>query len=98
MFCLVSELKIETRPVYASVVDYIIYGSGLSSIIVDPWCNVACWACDYSNEVEKKLDKWTMEGKRISWAEGPQGPGWYAPNGGYKEALTIRGPVVLAPF
>ena len=98
MFCVISEVRIKERQVYASISDFISDGSGLSSIIVDPWLNVACLARNYLEEVEKKLDKWTMEGKRISWAEGPQGPGWYAPNGGYKEALTIRGPVVLAPF
>ena len=97
-FCFVSEVNIIKEMLFLSVLDFTRTESALSSIIVDPWLNVACRAYNYCDEIPKKLGKWAREGKRIGWAPRPQYAGWYAPNGVYEEALIMHGPVVLTPF
>ena len=98
MFCLVWDEKIETKREFKSVLDFTSSKLAQSSIIVDPWLNVACRACRYLEQVDQKLEKWAREGKRIAWAPHPQYAGWHVPNGPYKEALIMHGSVALIPF
>jgi hypothetical protein len=66
------------------------------TLVIDPWLNVACYASNYLEEAGAKLEYWAGRGKKINWGAGPQGPGWYPPNGEYKKAfekadLSIEG-------
>ena len=97
-FCLVSTERMGEQVEFSSVSDLASSGSAPSWTIVDPWLNVACRANDYVTKVYQKLDKWTADGKRISWGGGKEGfPDWYVPNGEYREAL-VNAPLELTAY
>lgn len=52
--------------------------------VIDPWLNVTCEACSYSDLVRKKLEKWHSDGKRVAW-KGPNANalGWSDPGSDY---------------
>lgn len=66
--------------------------------VADPWLNIVCQIEDYHDESFAKLAKWQLHNKRIAWAGGPQGCGWYPPTGTYRTGfLSAELKVKLAP-
>jgi hypothetical protein len=47
-------------------------GTDRDGMVVDPWGGVVCKAQDYKKDLKAKLDKWFIQGKRISvnWSDG----------------------------
>ena len=66
-------------------------------VIIDPWLHVCCRGRDYLIKGNEQLGKWGRGGKRVSWAHGSQGSGWYPPHGEYKDEFA-KGPVTLVGF
>ncbi|MHA6686353.1 hypothetical protein [Mesorhizobium sp. A556] len=54
----------------------------------DPWLNVLCELPEYAALADAKFDKWHMANKRIAWAGGPQGSGWYPAMGDYSKGFA----------
>ncbi len=97
VFCLVATDKIAaSRLSYASVNSFTSDNMARAWLVIDPWLNTTCGADDYLNQSGAKLDKWTADGKRVSWT-GSQGSGWYPPGGEYKRVFATA-PVTLEPF
>ncbi|WFP50841.1 hypothetical protein PL263_02160 [Methylomonas sp. EFPC3] len=97
-FCLVSQEAIpDSAQDYASMADFTKLKVAQSWLIIDPWLNTVCYASNYLTKSGEKLEKWASEGKRVAWAEGSQGAGWYVPNGEYKIEFG-KAPVLLEPF
>lgn len=61
---------------------------GDAGFAIDPWLNVVCPIKHYEFMASAKLEKWTAEGKRISWRNTRTKKwGAYVPNGEYKQAM-----------
>lgn len=58
---------------------------------VDPWLNVLCRLRDYPARAAAKFTRWQQANKRIAWADGPEGPGWYPPVGSYSAGFNTAG-------
>jgi hypothetical protein len=65
--------------------------------VADPWLNILCHLSNYGSAAKAQLHRWQLNNKRIAWATGPRGPGWYMPLGDYEKAfLTTKLNVSMA--
>lgn len=95
--CVISTVPIAgTRWSYPTVQSFANDNASRAYLMVDPWLNLVCSGEEYLRDGSGKLDKWSANGKRISW-RGSQGSGWYPPGGEYKAQFAVA-PVTLEPF
>jgi hypothetical protein len=95
--CVISTASIaSTQHSYSTVKEFIQDNVARAFLMVDPWLNVVCSGNEYLRDGSRQLDKWSRDGKRVSW-NGSQGGGWYPPGGEYKDKFAIS-PVRLSPF
>jgi hypothetical protein len=83
-FCLVRQSWGSLPDAYSSVSEFTHAPSSRWWFVIDPWLNVVCRANEYLFYAHVMLEKWGIEGKRVAWMNGAQGPGWYPPNGEYR--------------
>jgi hypothetical protein len=95
--CIISTVPIPgTGLSYATVQSFAASNATRAYLVVDPWLNLVCSGNEYLRDGSGKLDKWSANGKRVSW-RGSQGAGWYPPGGEYKDQFAVA-PVTLSSF
>lgn len=85
---------------FASVLAFTQAPAATKWLVIDPWLNTVCTADNYLQTGGQKLEEWTAKGKRILWAHGSVGLGYYPPGGSsseYRQKFEIA-PLEIAPF
>ena len=97
VFCVVTDGTPMTKSSFGSVTEFTTDAAAKKWLVIDPWLHVCCHGGDYLTKGNGQLNKWDSDGKRISWAYGSQGRGWYPAGGEYKDRFA-DGPVELVGF
>lgn len=66
-------------------------------IVIDPWLNVCCPACEYPEKAERQLLKWGKEGKRICTKGPDQEWKLYRADGTYKNRF-LNSMITIKPY
>jgi hypothetical protein len=88
VFCIYGDAKVLAELEGRRVGSLAGFNGGHQVFVIDPWTNICCTLCDYPGKIRDKMKKWHREGKRISWAAGPNGPGFYPPSEGAGQYAT----------
>jgi len=98
VFCLVTDRPIANPPqAYASVRAFCGANDAPNYLVIDPWLNTSSAGDQYLLRAGQKLEEWQQDGKRVGWAHGRQGNGWYPPAGEYKHLFAFA-PVSIQAF